>query len=106
MWGKDESELKSTWVWLSYLKKVERLFQQPLPPRTLTILFYPEKVHDEIAKVMGSTQPWMAHWTQMPYTDAVILEVQRFADILPTGLPRATTTNTIFKNNYIPKVRV
>ena len=69
-------------------------------------LFYPEKVHDEIAKVMGSTQPWMAHWTQMPYTDAVIHEVQRFADILLAGLPRAATTNTIFKNNYIPKVRV
>lgn len=70
-------------------------------------LFYPEKVHDEIAKVTQSTQPRRAHGTQMPLTDAVIHKVQRFADILSAqGFPRATTTNTIFKNYYIPKVRV
>lgn len=67
---------------------------------------YPEKVSDEITKVVGSAQPRIAHRTQMPYTDAVIHEVQRFANILPTGLPHATTTNTTFKNYYIPKVRL
>nr|XP_012616377.1 cytochrome P450 2K4-like isoform X2 [Microcebus murinus] len=72
----------------------------------LLMMRYPEvqkKVYDEITKVVGLAQPRIAHRTQMPYTDAVIHEVQRFANILPTGLPRATTTDIIFKNYYIPK---
>ncbi|EGW03088.1 Cytochrome P450 2C38, partial [Cricetulus griseus] len=64
-----------------------------------------EKVHDEIVKVVGSAQPRIEHRTQMPYTDAVVHEIQRFADILPTSLPHETTTDVIFKNYYIPKVR-
>ncbi|XP_035317225.1 cytochrome P450 2K6 isoform X1 [Cricetulus griseus] len=62
-----------------------------------------EKVHDEIVKVVGSAQPRIEHRTQMPYTDAVVHEIQRFADILPTSLPHETTTDVIFKNYYIPK---
>ncbi|XP_006926887.1 cytochrome P450 2K6-like [Pteropus alecto] len=72
----------------------------------LLMMRYPEvqkKVYDEITKVVGSAQPRIAHRTQMPYTDAVIHEVQRFANILPISLPHATTTNIIFKNYYIPK---
>uniref|UniRef100_M3YDU2 Uncharacterized protein n=1 Tax=Mustela putorius furo TaxID=9669 RepID=M3YDU2_MUSPF len=62
----------------------------------LLMLRYPEvqkNVCDEITKVVGSAQPRIAHRTQMPYTDAVIHEVQRFANILPTSLPHATTTD-------------
>ncbi|KAM4816135.1 cytochrome P450 2K6-like [Urocitellus parryii] len=73
----------------------------------LLMMRYPEvqkKVCDEITKVVGLAQPRIAHRTQMPYTDAVIHEVQRFANILPTSLPHATTTNVTFKNYYIPKV--
>nr|XP_008261254.2 cytochrome P450 2K6 [Oryctolagus cuniculus] len=72
----------------------------------LLMVRYPDvqkKVYDEITKVVGSAQPRIAHRTQMPYTDAVVHEVQRFADILPTGVPRATTTNVTFKNYHIPK---
>ncbi|XP_045862032.1 cytochrome P450 2K6-like [Meles meles] len=72
----------------------------------LLMLRYPEvqkKVCDEITKVVGSAQPRIAHRTQMPYTDAVIHEVQRFANILPTSLPHATTRDVTFKNYYIPK---
>uniref|UniRef100_A0A8C6AEC2 Cytochrome P450 n=1 Tax=Marmota marmota marmota TaxID=9994 RepID=A0A8C6AEC2_MARMA len=72
----------------------------------LLMMRYPEvqkKVCDEINKVVGLAQPRIAHRTQMPYTDAVIHEVQRFANILPTSLPHATTTNVTFKNYYIPK---
>ncbi|XP_004696623.1 cytochrome P450 2K6-like [Echinops telfairi] len=72
----------------------------------LLMMRYPEiqkKVRDEIAKVVGSAQPQIAHRTQMPYTDAVIHEVQRFANILPTSLPHATTTNITFRNYFIPK---
>ncbi|XP_004471250.4 cytochrome P450 2K6-like [Dasypus novemcinctus] len=72
----------------------------------LLMMRYPEiqkKVCDEITKVVGLAQPRIAHRTQMPYTDAVIHEVQRFANILPTSLPHATTSNIVFKNYYIPK---
>ncbi|XP_012584716.1 PREDICTED: cytochrome P450 2K4-like [Condylura cristata] len=72
----------------------------------LLMMRYPEvqkKVRDEILSVVGSAQPRIAHRTQMPYTDAVIHEVQRFANILPTSVPRATTTDVLFKNYYIPK---
>ncbi|KAM6185140.1 cytochrome P450 2K6-like [Rhynchocyon petersi] len=72
----------------------------------LLMMRYPEvqnKVYDEITRVVGSAQPQIAHRTQMPYTDAVIHEIQRFANILPAGLPHATTTNITFKNFFIPK---
>ncbi|XP_043861561.1 cytochrome P450 2K6-like [Dromiciops gliroides] len=72
----------------------------------LLMMKYPEiqkKVHNEIAKVVGSAQPRIEHRTQMPYTDAVIHEIQRFANILPMSVSRETTKDVIFKNYYIPK---
>ncbi|ELW65657.1 Cytochrome P450 2J2 [Tupaia chinensis] len=72
----------------------------------LLMMRYPEvqkKVYDEITKVVGSAQPRIAHRIQMPYTDAVVHEIQRFANILPTSLPYVTTTHVKFKNYYIPK---
>ncbi|XP_041511051.1 cytochrome P450 2K6-like [Microtus oregoni] len=72
----------------------------------ILMMRYPEvqaKVHEEIIKVVGSAQPRLEHRTQMPYTDAVVHEIQRVANILPTGLPRETTTDVMFKNYYIPK---
>uniref|UniRef100_A0A8C8ZYK2 Uncharacterized protein n=1 Tax=Prolemur simus TaxID=1328070 RepID=A0A8C8ZYK2_PROSS len=67
----------------------------------LLMMRYPEvqkKVYDESTNVVACAQPRIARRTQMPYTDAVIQEVQRFANILPAGLPRATTTDIVLKN--------
>lgn len=66
---------------------------------------FTEKVQDEIEQVLGSNPPRTEHRTQMPYTDAVIHEVQRFASILPLDLPHETTTDVILKDYFIPKVR-
>uniref|UniRef100_A0A670J732 Cytochrome P450 family 2 subfamily W member 1 n=1 Tax=Podarcis muralis TaxID=64176 RepID=A0A670J732_PODMU len=74
----------------------------------LLMMKYPEiqselKVQEEIAKVVGSSQPRIEHRTKMPYTDAVVHEIQRFANIVPTNLPHATATDVTLNGYFIPK---
>ncbi|KAE8605397.1 hypothetical protein XENTR_v10015106 [Xenopus tropicalis] len=72
----------------------------------LLMMKYPDiqkKVQDEIDKVIGSAEPQTEHRKLMPYTDAVIHEIQRFANIAPSNLPHATTTDVTFRGYFIPK---
>ncbi|XP_073442611.1 cytochrome P450 2K1-like isoform X2 [Dendrobates tinctorius] len=72
----------------------------------LLMMKYPEiqdKIQSEIEKVIGSGEPQMVHRKQMPYTDAVIHEVQRFANIVPTNLPHQTTQDVTLKGFFLPK---
>ncbi|XP_032747779.1 cytochrome P450 2C6 isoform X2 [Rattus rattus] len=68
---------------------------------------YPEvtaKVQEEIDRVVGKHRsPCMQDRSRMPYTDAMIHEVQRFIDLLPTNLPHAVTCDIKFRNYLIPK---
>ncbi|XP_063771197.1 cytochrome P450 2K1-like [Pseudophryne corroboree] len=67
---------------------------------------YPEvqdKVHKEIERVIGTLQPKYDHRHQMPYTNAVIHEIQRFANIVPMNLPHQTTKDVTFMGYFLPK---
>ncbi|XP_053565557.1 cytochrome P450 2C5 [Bombina bombina] len=71
------------------------------------MLKYPEiqkKVQNEIEKVIGSAQPQMEHRKKMPYTDAVIHEIQRFGNIVPASIPREVTQDVTLKGYFLPKV--
>ncbi|XP_053236402.1 cytochrome P450 2K6-like [Podarcis raffonei] len=72
----------------------------------LLMMKYPEiqrKVQEEIAKVVGSSQPRIEHRTKMPYTDAVIHEILRFSNIVPTNMPHATAADVTLNGYFIPK---
>ncbi|KAM5165072.1 cytochrome P450 2C5-like [Mantella aurantiaca] len=72
----------------------------------LIMIKYPEiqrKVQKEIEKIISTAQPKAEHRKQMPYTDAVVCEVQRFGDIVPGNIPHATTRDITFRGYLIPK---
>ncbi|KAG8579988.1 hypothetical protein GDO81_007064 [Engystomops pustulosus] len=72
----------------------------------LLMMKYPEiqkKVQREIEKVIGSAQPQKSHRKEMPYTDAVLHEIQRFGNVAPNNLKHATTQDVKFRGFLIPK---
>ncbi|XP_072918429.1 uncharacterized protein [Hemitrygon akajei] len=73
----------------------------------LLMMKYPqiqEKVHDEITTVIGSERfPGTGDRKNLPYTDAVIHEIQRFSNIVPMNLMHSTTEDVNFKGYFLPK---
>ncbi|XP_073442756.1 cytochrome P450 2D15-like [Dendrobates tinctorius] len=71
------------------------------------MILYPDvqsKVQDEIDRVIGrARKPTMGDLLQMPYTNAVIHEVQRCGDILPLSLPHMTYRDMEIKGYLIRK---
>ncbi|XP_032969242.1 cytochrome P450 2J2-like [Rhinolophus ferrumequinum] len=63
-----------------------------------------EKVQAEIDTVIGRSQPpSMAARESMPYTNAVIHEVQRMGNIIPLNVPREVTVDTTLAGYHLPK---
>ncbi|XP_051868963.1 cytochrome P450 2J2-like isoform X5 [Pristis pectinata] len=62
-----------------------------------------EKVHDEIERVIGQQDPVMADQINLPYTNAVVHEIQRKGCIALFTLTRETTRDTTVGKYFIPK---
>ncbi|XP_068941453.1 cytochrome P450 2K1-like [Petaurus breviceps papuanus] len=73
----------------------------------LLMMKYPEvqrRVQAEIDKVISLGQdPQAQDRKNMPYTEAVIHEIQRFANIVPMGVSRSALADTKFRGYIIPK---
>ncbi|XP_067831064.1 cytochrome P450 2C21-like [Heptranchias perlo] len=63
-----------------------------------------EKINREIVEVIGSCRrPTIEDRAKMPYTDAVIHEVQRYIDLVPMNLPHMVTRDLEFRGYLIPE---
>ncbi|XP_070324183.1 cytochrome P450 2J2-like isoform X2 [Odocoileus virginianus] len=73
----------------------------------LLMALYPEiqeKVQAEIDRVLGQSEKVStAARESMPYTNAVIHEVQRFGDIIPMNVPREVTVDTTLNGYHLVK---
>lgn len=77
---------------------VQVTIQQP------QFMFGAEKVQAEIDRVIGqSRQPSMEDRANLPYTNAVIHEIQRMGNIAPLALPHATNKEVQLGGYTIPK---
>ncbi|XP_010804045.2 cytochrome P450 2D14 isoform X1 [Bos taurus] len=73
----------------------------------LLMILHPDvqrRVQQEIDEVIGQVRrPEMGDQALMPFTVAVVHEVQRFADIVPLGLPHMTSRDIEVQGFHIPK---
>nr|XP_046228805.1 cytochrome P450 2K1-like [Scatophagus argus] len=67
---------------------------------------YPEiqnQVQEEVSRVIGSRQVQLEDRKNMPFTDAVIHETQRLANIVPMAVPHRTSRDVTFQGHFIKK---
>ncbi|XP_068927347.1 cytochrome P450 2C42-like [Petaurus breviceps papuanus] len=74
------------------------------PPVRETQFHRGRKIHEEIDYVIGHNGvPSIKERNGMPYTDAVIHEVQRFINLTPFTMPHAVTRDIQFQQYVLPK---
>lgn len=63
-----------------------------------------ERVQEELNWVVGSRQVRIEDRKNLPFTDAVIHESQRLANIAPMAIPHTTSKDVTFQGYFIKKV--
>ncbi|XP_064876975.1 cytochrome P450 2K1-like isoform X1 [Oncorhynchus nerka] len=61
--------------------------------------FSADRVQEEISRVIGSRQALVEDRKNLPYTDAVIHETQRLANIVPMSIPHTTSQDITFQGS-------
>ncbi|XP_037304932.2 cytochrome P450 2K1-like [Pungitius pungitius] len=62
-----------------------------------------DRVREELSAVVGSRQVQVEDRKKLPFTDAVIHETQRLANIVPMAIPHRTTQDLTFQGHFIKK---
>uniref|UniRef100_A0A673CAG5 Cytochrome P450 2K1-like n=1 Tax=Sphaeramia orbicularis TaxID=375764 RepID=A0A673CAG5_9TELE len=62
-----------------------------------------DQVQEEISRVIGTRQVQVEDRRNLPFTDAVIHETQRLANIVPMALPHKTSEDVTFQGHFIKK---
>ncbi|KAI9547362.1 hypothetical protein NQZ68_018591 [Dissostichus eleginoides] len=62
-----------------------------------------DQVQEELSRVIGSRQAQVEDRTSLPFTDAVIHETQRLANIVPMAIPHKTSEDVTFQGHFIKK---
>uniref|UniRef100_A0A3Q3R0E9 Uncharacterized protein n=1 Tax=Monopterus albus TaxID=43700 RepID=A0A3Q3R0E9_MONAL len=62
---------------------------------------HPDQVQEELSRVVGSRRVQVEDRKNLPYTDAVIHESQRLANILPMAIPHKTSRDVTFQGYFI-----
>ncbi|XP_049416542.1 cytochrome P450 2K1-like [Epinephelus fuscoguttatus] len=62
---------------------------------------FQDRVQEELDRVVGSRQVGVEDRKNLPYTDAVIHESQRFANIGPLAIPHKTSRDVTFQGYFI-----
>ncbi|KAJ3600407.1 hypothetical protein NHX12_031391 [Muraenolepis orangiensis] len=61
------------------------------------------QLQEELSSMIGSRQVRVEDRKNLPYTDAVIHEIQRLANIVPMSLPHTTSQDITFQGYFIKK---
>lgn len=73
---------------------------------SLKLVTFTAQVQEELSRVIGNRQVQVEDRKILHFTNAVIHETQRMANIAPLSLPHKTKKDVTFQGHFIKKVRL